>query len=122
MKLKNIIFLFLGVLLEIVVHFWVSSKTDFITKNYGVSFSMNWFNPLVLNILFVIFIGWFYLKNESYFFGLILIGGIVNMIDRLIFGYVRDYWTLGGILINNLNDWLIGLGVSLFLLDVLWKK
>jgi len=51
-----------------------------------------------------------------------LIGGLINIVDRLVFGYVRDYWNFGGALINNLNDWLIGVGVLLFLLEMIWKK
>lgn len=93
-----------------------------ITKNYGVSFSMNWINILYLNILFILIVSYFYFKNKSYFVSLILIGGIINLSDRLVFGYVRDYWNFGGILINNLNDWFIGVGVLLFLLETIWNK
>jgi lipoprotein signal peptidase len=41
---------------------------------------------------------------------LILAGGGVNLIDRLRFGYVRDYW-IWKWFYNNIADWVIGLGV-----------
>lgn len=121
MNLKKIILLFLGVIVEFFAHDFIA-KQLLITENYGVSFSISWVNILYLNILFVLIVSYFYFKNKSYFIGLILIGGIVNLIDRLVFGFVRDYWKFGGILINNLNDWLIGAGVLLFLLKMVWKK
>lgn len=121
MRFKKTIILFLGILVEFLLHFQLS-KTGLITNNYGVSLSVNWLNPLFLNIIFVLIIGWFYFKNKSYFLVLVLVGGIVNMIDRLSFGYVRDYWNFTKVMVNNLNDWLICLGVLLFLLEDLWKR
>lgn len=121
MKAKKIVFLFLGVLADFLAHYLISNRL-LVTKNYGMSLSINWINPLFLNIFFVLIIGWFYFKKESYFLVLILIGGLVNMIDRLIFGFVKDYWSFSGMVVNNLNDWLIGFGVLLFSVEGLWKK
>lgn len=121
MKFKKIVILIIGVLVEFLVHWWVCNEV-FIVKNYGVSLSINWLNPLILNIIFVLIIGWLYLERKSYFLAMVLVGGLVNMGDRLIFGYVRDYWNFGGFLINNLNDWFIGIGVLLFLVEMIWKK
>lgn len=121
MRFKKIVILFFGVLVEFLLHFWIS-KTGLIINNYSMSLSINWINPLLLNIIFILIIGWFYFKNSSYILSLILIGGIVNIIDRLMFGYVRDYWNFGGLFVNNLNDWLIGFGVLIFLLEEVWKK
>lgn len=111
----------MGVVVEFYIHCLINREL-LVTNNYGISLSMNWINPLLLNIIFVLIISWLYLKNNSYVLVLILIGGIVNMVDRLTFGYVRDYWNFGGLFINNLNDWLIGFGVLLFVLENLWKK
>jgi lipoprotein signal peptidase len=52
---------------------------------------------------------------------IILIGGLINLIDRLVFGYVRDYWWFVGVY-NNLADWLIGVGVLIFFIKILWKE
>jgi lipoprotein signal peptidase len=53
----------------------------------------------------------------------IFIGGFLNLFERIIFGYVRDYWNFLGVgLYNNINDWIIGVGVLICLIDLLWKK
>jgi lipoprotein signal peptidase len=54
---------------------------------------------------------------------LIFIGGFLNLLERMVLGYVRDYWNLlySG-LYNNINDWIIGIGVLFCLKDLLWKK
>ena len=121
MKFKKIIVLIIGVLIEFLVHWWICNR-GFLIKNYGISLSINWINSLFLNIIFILIIGLLYGKEKSFFLIFILIGGLVNMGDRLAFGYVRDYWTLGGTVVNNLNDWFIGVGVLLFLLETIWKK
>lgn len=121
MKLKKIILLFLGIVVEFFAHDFFS-KQSLIIENYGISLSINWVSSLFLNIIFILIIGWFCWREKSYFLSLVLIGGLINIVDRLVFGYVRDYWNVGGILVNNLNDWLIGTGVLLFLLEMIWKK
>jgi len=118
---KKIVFLIIGVLIEFLIHWWICNR-GIVVKNYGISFSIYWANSLLLNIIFILIIGWFYWKEKSYFLSLVLIGGLINIVDRLVFGYVRDYWNFGGVLINNLNDWLIGVGVLLFLIEIIWKK
>lgn len=53
---------------------------------------------------------------------LILIGGAFNTYQKIRFGMVNDYWNflwLG--IYNNFNDWLIGVGLLLFIIGV-WKK
>lgn len=121
MKFKKIVILIFGILIEFLIHRWICNR-GIVVKNFGISFSIYWVNTLLLNIIFILIIGWFYWKEKSYFLSLVLIGGLVNIIDRLVFGYVRDYWNFGGVLINNLNDWLIGGGVLLFLIETIWKK
>ena len=48
-------------------------------------------------------------------FNLILAGGLVNLVDRLRFGYVRDYWQWGRFY-NNIADWVISVGVVCLLI------
>ena len=95
-----------------------SLLSDFLSvyENYGVSFGIggNW--TLLVNIVFVLFIFGFYLKKNFLSLSLLLVGGLVNLIDRLSFGYVRDYWSLG-VIVNNVADWLIGFAVLLFLIE-----
>lgn len=53
---------------------------------------------------------------------LIVIGGALNTYERIRFGHVHDYWNfLGTGIYNNINDWLIGIGLILFLISI-WKK
>ncbi|MDD4937735.1 MAG: signal peptidase II [Candidatus Shapirobacteria bacterium] len=122
-KIKKFKFgwLFWGLILETILHWWLSNNS-FLIKNYGISLSWNSQNVVFVNIIFVLILGWGYIKNFSWGLGLILIGGMVNLIDRLYFGYIRDYWNLGFGVVNNLNDWIIGIGVLLFLVELLWKK
>ena len=121
MKFKKIVILIIGVLIEFLVHWWICTNS-IVVKNYGISFSIHWVDSLLLNIIFILIVGWFYFKEKSYFLVLILVGGLVNLIDRLLFGYVRDYWNFFELFVNNLNDWFVGGGVLLFLLETIWKK
>lgn len=50
-------------------------------------------------------------------------GGCVNLIDRIRYGGVCDYWKIWGINIyNNIADWLIFIGVVLLIINLIWKK
>ena len=91
-------------------------------KNYGISFGMNGDVLIVLSIIFILLFLVFAIKKGRGYW-LIFIGGLLNLIDRIIFGYVRDYWNFLGVgLYNNINDWIIGVGVLICLIDLLWKK
>ncbi len=46
--------------------------------------------------------------------GLILIGGGMNLLDRLRYGGVRDNWVLAGVLYNNVWDYLIVTGLLIY--------
>lgn len=89
--------------------------------NSGVSFG--WFvNGLWLVLTVFVFYFLIFRSNEGLGFWIILIGGGINLVDRLRFGYVRDYWQLPMTsLYNNVNDWLIGMGTVIFIYS-LWKK
>jgi len=91
-------------------------------KNYGISFGMDGSVLIVLSIIFILlFLVLAIKKGRGYW--LIFIGGLLNLIDRMVFGYVRDYWNFLGMgLYNNINDWIIGIGVLICLTDLLWKK
>ena len=91
-------------------------------KNYGISFGMNGGVLIILSIIFVLlFLILAIKKGRGYW--LIFSGGLLNLIDRMMFGYVRDYWNFLGVgLYNNINDWIIGVGVLICLIDLLWKK
>ena len=53
---------------------------------------------------------------------LIVIGGGFNTYQKIRFGMVNDYWNFLGLgIYNNLNDWMIGVGLLLYIIGV-WKK
>lgn len=100
-------------------HTFLAEKSLLIVKNEGVSFGVKiglFFN-LFLFLLY--FLASFFSENNGLF--LILLGAGSNLIDRLFFGYVRDYWFLPVLgVYNNLNDWLITIGILIFIIK-LWK-
>lgn len=121
-KKKNLSF---GVILNLwllgeLAHFSLASTKE-VVKNYGISFGINGGFFIILNIIFVVILTKIWFKNNLLGLGLMLVGGWINLIDRLIFGYVRDYWTLGWVY-NNLADWLIQIGVIIFLSELWIKK
>ncbi len=93
--------------------------------NTGVSFSL--FSSvsaevLTLVLLLCIFGLWyklqyFWQKNQlaaGFFFG----GGISNILDRALYGGVRDWLPVPGASIsNNLADWAIGIAILLLLIS-----
>jgi len=119
-SLKLLLLLFLTVLLG-VFHFFLTGINS-IVANDGVSFGINGRLVIILSILFVIFLIIFYFKSiNNWFLVSILAGGILNLIDRLFFGYVRDYWYFFGIY-NNLADWSIAIGVLLSIMEIYAKR
>lgn len=118
-KLSFVVILSIWLLGEL-VHFSLAS-TNNIIKNYGISFGINGGFFIILNIIFLVILTKIWFKNNLLSLGLMLVGGWINLIDRLIFGYVRDYWYLGWVY-NNLADWLIQIGVIIFLSELWIKK
>lgn len=91
-------------------------------KNFGIAFSIK--APLIAVVLFSMFILIYLLwalysgyrhmpKFQNIIFGLIIAGGLSNIFDRLIYGYVIDYWSIflfGKSLAFNLADIMIVIG------------
>lgn len=86
--------------------------------NQGVSFSFLQISPMILvamqlALLFIIA----RMMRFNICAGLILGGGISNLVDRVVFGGVRDWMTLPGLgLHNNLADWAIVIGLICFVI------
>jgi len=121
-KKKKLNFWILGGLILIfeLTHSGFASGGE-VVKNYGISFGINGVIFIFLDILFVLFLIYFFNKIKSLGIGLMLGGGLINLGDRFVFGYVRDYWYFFGVY-NNLADWLIGVGVLLCFIEYLWIK
>jgi len=111
----------LGGLGIFVAHNWLA--IDNVVINRGISFG--WLGSLpgwmMVGILGGLLIGLLTTANNSPGWCLIIIGGAVNLLDRIKFGGVRDYWKLGLGIYNNLNDWIIAIGV-VWLLIGLWNQ
>ena len=45
---------------------------------------------------------------------LIVFGGVGNLVSRVIYGGVRDYWNFFGLFYNNIWDYLITLGLIIY--------
>jgi signal peptidase II len=96
--------------------------------NYNIAFSLPLKGPWLVIIIsliimaIIIYLLSFKLKNsEKISFFLILLGAISNLVDRLQYGYVIDYFDLKWFTIFNLADVLITLG-TLILIISLFKK
>ena len=62
---------------------------------------------------------YWWIKERDWRLLFIIVGGLLNFLERLYRGYVVDYWRIPGTEIyNNINDWLIFIGLGLYL----WKK
>ena len=102
-----------------ILHNYLAGFLD-IFPNAGISFGL-YSNLLVviafLSLMVVLLIS---VRHESLSLMIVAAGGLINFVDRIIFGYVRDYWNLG-FAYNNLADWIIFFGV-LYSVVMLWKK
>lgn len=93
------------------------SKANEIIKNYGISFGINACFIILLSIIFIILLSIFWWRNNFWGINFVMVGGWINLIDRIFLGYVRDYWNLGWIY-NNLADWIIQIGIIMFLVEI----
>ena len=87
--------------------------------NRGISFG--WRVPMTVGMVIIVLVGlWWWGRKNIYLrkgIDLILAGGTVNLIDRLRFGYVRDYWRWKWF-DNNVADLVIGMGVIWILIKI----
>ena len=56
---------------------------------------------------------YWYLRERSIGLLMVLVGGSANVISRMVWGGVPDYWSLLGLVSNNLADYLIAGGIIL---------
>ena len=121
-KLKRLKLIIIGLLFGIVgflVHNYLAKVLQ-IFPNPGFSFGL--YSDLLLAGVFLVLVVIMTLFWRRGDLGLmiIIIGGLINFTDRIIFGYVRDYWSFYFVY-NNLADWIIFFGV-LYSIVALWKK
>lgn len=109
--------IFFLIFIDQLTKFWVVKANFFWLPNYGISFGFFLGSVgIYLNFLILAVFGWFFSKKPSWGLSLILSGGISNLIDRLLSGYVIDFLKLPGLGFHfNLADVFITLGVLLIL-------
>ena len=99
----------------------------FYSQNTGSAFSIfsniNFYNNFIsiisiIVLIILIFKFKFFLENKYYFYSFIfLISGILgNLIDRILFGYVRDFIVLKYFFIFNFADTYLSLALIYFFL------
>ena len=77
-------------------------------------------NLLSFVILVILFCFWY--KDRSRGWLVIILGGLLNLGERIFLGYVNDYWRIPGTNIyNNVNDYLIFVGGVMVVWNR-WKK
>ncbi len=94
-----------------------------VLANHGISFGMSFPGVWLVGLVVWMWLAVVWWKNKSWGLGLMLIGGFLNLAERVVLGYVTDYWKVPGLnLYNNLNDWLIFIGVIVFVGENLWNN
>lgn len=93
-----------------------------VVANYGVSFGIDIPGLTLASVLLLIFLAYWWWKEKSWPLMVVFVGGLLNLMDRLMFGFVRDYWKIPGTgLYNNINDWLIFVGLVIYLYQK-WRQ
>lgn len=88
------------------------------TVNQGISFGLFPSLALVMVLISIFGLVFFSPKKNSFFWWMILLGGLSNLADRLIFGGVIDFINLPGIPSFNLADIIIVTGAIFLLVDL----
>lgn len=105
--------------LSFLVHSYLADVLQ-VFPNSGISFGIYCNLLLVVSFLMLLIVMVLFWREENVGLMIISVGGMMNLVDRLVFGYVRDYWSLGFVY-NNLADWIIVAGV-LYSVMTLWKR
>jgi lipoprotein signal peptidase len=96
----------------------VASSSSAEILNRGVSFGM--WEGISIGWIFLAWLVILYIlvrtsgRGGKLALGMILIGGSLNLSERIILGGVSDPWPFFGIIYNNLADYLIIIGVVVY--------
>ena len=102
-----------------------------LVKNSGLAFGLAFFQPVLIVIIFLIILIliWhlvkFYWQKDFWLvlsFTLIIAGAVSNLLDRIRFGYVIDYFDVPWFSVFNLADCLITVGVGIFIINVFFAS
>src|SRR3989344_1609132 len=114
-KLHSIFWIAIFVAADQAIKFFLSSQNYTIVKNSGLPFAIKLpgsYEIFLITALLVIFVSlyFFYFRQWTLGFVLILGGAFSNLFDRIYFGYVRDYLSAGFATLN-LADIMIWVGI-----------
>jgi len=134
--IDQLVKLFVGFSLELNTSFTVFNNFFYISNvhNYGAAFSILYGNRIflvIVSIITLVLVYYFLLKNKKFdwyniIFYSLLIGGILgNLFDRIIYGYVIDYFDFYifgyNFPIFNVADICIVISVVMIIIDTLWR-
>lgn len=87
---------------------YLAVRGEYAVINEGVSFGVFLGSEVLLWVVLSIIFIWLY-RHKLW---LILAGGMANIVSRLVWGGVVDYWNFFGLFHNNLADWMIVGGLA----------
>lgn len=92
--------------------------------NEGVSFGIDFYGvELISGIFLILLMVIWWRKKAAWGILLMVLGGFLNVLERIVYGGVKDYWKIPFTsLYNNINDYLIALGVIQLIWYIIWKK
>ena len=87
-----------------------------LVKNFGLSFGLNFGdvgNFLIITVVLILFAiySFRYRHRVGIASAFVFAGALSNLADRLLFGYVRDFWDIGLGFTFNLADMFIIIGI-----------
>ncbi len=105
---------------------WLPFSKQFYT-NEGIFFGLH--SPQIITILFsivVLLAVAYYLVNtlkkqnilQAVAWGIIMVGGISNLYDRFVYGFVIDWWVMPWNAVINLADVYITVGIIILILNL----
>jgi lipoprotein signal peptidase len=118
-KLNLVVFGFFLTVIGFVVHSYLAGILE-VFPNAGISFGLYCNLLLVVAFVALVVVMILFWRREDVGLMIMAVGGLINFVDRIVFGYVRDYWVFG-YFYNNLADLIIVFGV-LYSMLALWKK
>ncbi|MDD4290585.1 MAG: signal peptidase II [Patescibacteria group bacterium] len=131
-KSQIILILFLLFILDIISKFFILNRLPpggvylfdgvgfELHKNYGMAFGISIYNILIIPISTIIIIFLLVALQEalrlkkynlSFFIGLIVIGAISNLMNRIFYGYVIDFISIYFFPVFNFSDLYIVIGI-----------
>lgn len=119
-KIKNKGIIVLLPIMVWLVHSCLVARLE-VVQNRGISFGVNLPMTEMFLVMFLAILAREIVKSFKWSIYLVFIGGLINFADRLLVGFVRDYFKVI-FFYNNLADWVIFVGVTLYIFGFFYGK